>query len=91
MRLIESIKGEIRQNNLSARKQHLASAPPLLIMSSPITEVVVLTLHPGTKPEEPMKGLSSILHRQPGFQQFRWWSVGGIAGKSLSFSSVSPQ
>jgi hypothetical protein len=41
-------------------------------MSLPITEVVVLTLRPGTSPEEPLKGLSEILHRQPGFQRFYW-------------------
>ncbi|KAL2863340.1 uncharacterized protein BJX67DRAFT_364131, partial [Aspergillus lucknowensis] len=38
----------------------------------PVTEVVILTFHPGTNPEEPVSRLNTIIARQEGFRGLRW-------------------
>ena len=42
------------------------------MMSLPIAEVMALTLQFRANSEEPLNGLSKILHHQAGFQHFRW-------------------
>lgn len=62
--------------NITRRQQFFEDI--FSIMSLPVTEVVVLTLQSGANPEEPLNGLSKILHRQAGFQRLSLGPVEGV-------------
>jgi hypothetical protein len=59
-------------------------------MSRPVTEVVILSLQPGTNFEEPIKALKAILCRQDGFRSMKYGHWEEDKDKVQLMISMSP-